>query len=110
MAATVKSPFSYKGLAIGAVLSLCIGVGAPYAVIMLQGSFMAINSSMPGAIFLFFILAFVVNGTFSLLRNRLALARADLVLIYSMMLLASTVPTQAFVGYLIPVISGLYYY
>ncbi len=110
MATGVKSPFSYKGLAIGALLSLCIGIGAPYAVIMLQGSFMAINSSMPGAIFLFFLLAFGINGLFLLLRRRLVLSRADLVLVYAMMLLASTVPTQAFVGYLIPVISGLYYY
>ena len=105
-----KSSFTWKGFAVGGVLSLCIGLGAPYAVIMLQGSFMAINSSSPGAIFLFFLLVFFANAGLRALGRGFALNKADLVLVYAMLLLASTVPTQAFVGYLIPVISGLYYY
>ena len=87
-----------------------MGIGAPYAVIVLQGSFMAINSSSPGAIFLFFVLVFGINVLLAFIRRQFALSKADLVLVYIMLLLASTVPTQAFVGYLIPVISGLYYY
>ena len=102
--------FTWRGFAVGALLALCIGVGAPYAIIMLQGSFMALNSSSPGAIFLFFVLVVVVNTLLRALGRGLALGRADLVLIYAMMLLASAVPTQAFVGYLIPIVSGLYYY
>ena len=107
---TGDSTFTWKGFAVGGVLSFCIGLGAPYAVIMLRGSYMAINSSSPGALFLFFILVFVVNTLLRTLSHRYALAKADLVLVYAMLLLASAVPTQAFVGYLIPVISGLYYY
>jgi hypothetical protein len=106
----IKSPFTWKGLTLGALLSFFVGVGAPYAVIMLQGSFMAINSSSPGAIFIFFVLAVLFNGLFILARRRQILSRGDLVMVYIMLLLASAVPTQAFVGYLIPVISGLYYY
>jgi cell division protein FtsX len=105
-----KSPFTWKGLLVGALGSLCIGIGAPYSIVVLQGSWMAINSSSPGAIFLFFILAFFMNTALSLIRRRLALSRADLVLVYAMLLIAIAVPNQAFVGYLIPVISGLYYY
>ena len=102
--------FTWRGFAVGGLLALCIGVGAPYAVIMLQGSYMALNSSAPGAIFLFFLLVVGVNTLLRALGRGFALGRADLVLIYAMMLLASAVPTQAFVGYLIPIISGLYYY
>ena len=109
-AAEQTASFTWRGFAVGALLALCIGVGAPYAVIMLRGSFMAINSSSPGAIFLFFLLVVGVNTLLRALGRGLALGRADLVLIYAMMLLASAVPTQAFVGYLIPIISGLYYY
>ncbi|MCE2447259.1 MAG: M28 family peptidase [Candidatus Latescibacteria bacterium] len=109
-AAEQPASFTWRGFAVGALLALCIGVGAPYAIIMLQGSFMALNSSSPGAIFLFFVLVVVVNTLLRALGRGLALGRADLVLIYAMMLLASAVPTQAFVGYLIPIISGLYYY
>ena len=105
-----ESPFTWKGIAVGTLLSLCVGVGAPYGIIFLQGSFMALNSSSPAAIFLFFIFTFLVNTLLTALRSRLALSRADLVLVYIMLLMAVTVPTQAFVGYLIPVISGLYYY
>ena len=109
-AAEQPASFTWRGFAVGALLALGIGVGAPYAVIMLQGSYMALNSSSPGAIFLFFVLVVVVNTLLRALGRGLALGRADLVLIYAMMLLASAVPTQAFVGYLIPIISGLYYY
>lgn len=109
-AAEQPATFTWRGFAVGGLLALGIGVGAPYAVIMLQGSYMALNSSSPGAIFLFFVLVVVVNTLLRALGRGLALGRADLVLIYAMMLLASAVPTQAFVGYLIPIISGLYYY
>ena len=105
-----RSSFTWKGFAVGGVLSFCIGLGAPYAVIMLRGSYMAINSSSPGALFLFFLLVFVVNALLRAIGRRYALGKADLILVYAMLLLASAVPTQAFVGYLIPVISGLYYY
>ena len=110
MASPVKSPFTLKGLLVGALFSFFMGLGAPYAVIMLQGSFMAINSSSPGAIFLFFVLVFFINAFLFFIRRQFALNKADLVMIYIMLLIASAVPTQAFVGYLIPVISGLYYY
>jgi len=106
----MNSPFTIKGFIVGALFSLFVGIAAPYAVIVLQGSYMAINSSSPGVIFLFFILVFFINVLLSLIRRQFALSKADLVLVYIMLLLASTVPTQAFVGYLIPVISGLYYY
>ena len=109
-AATGKSPFTWKGLLVGALGSLCIGIGAPYSIIVLKGSWMALNSSSPAAVFLFFLLAFFVNTALSLIRRRFALSRADLVLVYVMLLMAVAVPNQAFVGYLIPVISGLYYY
>ena len=105
-----RSPFSWKGLLVGALGSLAIGVGAPYGVMLLKGSFMARNSSSPAAIFLFFILALVANVLLAALKRGLALSRADLVMVYAMLLMAVAVPTQAFVGYLIPVISGLYYY
>jgi hypothetical protein len=106
----VCSPFSWKGIVLGAALAFFIGVGAPYAVIMLQGSFMAINSSSPAAVFLFLFVTLVLNVGIAMIRRRFALGKADLILVYIMMLLAVAVPTQAFVGTQIPVTAGLYYY
>ena len=105
-----RSPFTWKGLAVGAAGALAVGMGAPYGVLLLKGSYMARNSSSPAAIFLFFLIVFFGNALLGGLRRTFALTRADLVLVYSMLLMAVAVPTQAFVGYLIPVISGLYYY
>ena len=95
----MKSPFTIKGFVVGALFSFFMGIAAPYAVIVLQGSYMAINSSSPGVIFLFFILVFSINVLLAFIRRQFALSKADLVLVYIMLLLASTVPTQAFVGY-----------
>ena len=106
----MKSPFSWKGLLTGALLSCLVGVAAPYSMLVLEGSFMAKNSSEPGAIFLFLIVILFINLVPAILRRRYALSRADLVLVYIMLLMAITVPTQPFVGLLIPVISAVLYY
>ena len=100
------SPFTWKGLVAGISLSLLVGTGVPYAVLLVGGADLARNSSLPAAIFLLFILAIFVNALLGAIRRQLALSKADLVMAYVMALLAATVPTQAFVGYLIPVISG----
>jgi hypothetical protein len=105
-----RPAFTWKGVLVGAVFSFFIGVGAPYGEIMLQGSYMALNSSSPAAIFSFFLITLFLNALLALIRRRFALARADLVLVYAMLLMAVTVPTQSFVSYLIPVIGGLTYY
>ena len=107
---TSPSPFTWKGLVVGISLSLLVGTGVPYAVLLVGGADLARNSSLPAAIFLLFILAIFVNALLGAIGRQLALSKADLVMAYVMALLAATVPTQAFVGYLIPVISGLVYY
>jgi hypothetical protein len=104
------SPFSWRGVAVGAILSFVVGAGVPYAVLHVGGADLARNSSLPAAIVLLFVLAIGVNLLLGVVRRRLALSKADLVMAYVMALMATTVPTQAFVGCLIPVISGLVYY
>jgi len=49
--------------------------------LVLEGSFMAKNSSEPGAIFLFFIVILFINVMLAVLQRRFALSKADLVLI-----------------------------
>ena len=77
----MRSPFSWKGLVTGALLSCFIGIAAPYSMLVLEGSFMAKNSSEPGAIFLFFIVILFINVMLAVLQRRFALSKADLVLI-----------------------------
>ena len=104
-----KSAFSWKGLLVGALFSLFIGIAAPYGAIILQGSWWGFNSSSPGAICSFFVLTFGVNVLAGLIGRQHSLKKADLVMVYAMLLMAVSV-SIAFVGYLIPHISGVYYY
>ncbi len=85
----MRSPFSLTGLGLGTGLSLAVGLLAPYG-LMLRYWRMGFNPSSQGAIFLFFILVFAVNGLVSLIARRFELSRADLVLVYSMLLMAVT--------------------
>ena len=89
-----RSPFTYRGLVVGCLLSLFAGAGAVYGRILVGGSWWGLNASAPGAIFLFFILTFFGNTLLRSLWRPLALGRGDLVLIYAMLAMALTLPTQ----------------
>ena len=104
-----RSPFSWRAVAIGAAGAMAVGVGAPYCVFMLKGSSMAINSTVPIAIFYFFIVVVIANVILGLVARRWELRKADLILIYVMLTMAAAVPNQAFVGYVIPCIAGFFY-
>ena len=58
------------------------------------------NPSSPAAIFLFLLVTLFVNSILRLAARPLALSRADLVLVYAMMLMSLTVPTWGFLFFL----------
>ena len=105
----MRSPFSLTGLAVGTGLSLAVGMLAPYG-LMLRYWRMGFNPSSQGAIFLFFILVFAVNGLVGLIGRRYELSRADLVLVYCMLLMAVTLPTWGLMFFLIGTMVYPYYY
>ena len=104
-----RSPFSLRGLLIGVALSLAVGLVAPYAIVF-NYFWIGFNPSSPAAIFFLFILTFVVNAIVGLLSRRFELSRADLVLIYCMLLMAVTVPTWGLMFFLIGTIVYPFYY
>ena len=104
-----KSPFTIRGLFVGAVMSVFIGLVAPYGMIMIRGSEWGAHASQLGGVFLFFIFTLFINTLLGLIRRPLALNRAELVLVYVMMLVALTVPTQNLLVYIIPVICVPFY-
>lgn len=104
-----KSPFTLKGLAIGAVLSLVVGLLAPYG-LMMRYFLIGFNPSSPGAIFFFFILTFFVNALLRLVHRQFALSRADLIFIYCMLLMAVTVPTWGLLFFLVGTMIYPYYF
>ena len=104
-----KSLFSIKGLLTGIALSLAVGLLAPYGVVF-NYYWVGFNPSSPGALFLFFVLTFAVNGFVALLGRHFALSKADLVLIYCMLMMAVTVPTWGLMFFLIGTIVYPFYY
>ena len=103
-----KSPFSLKGLGIGTLLCLAIGVVAPYAAVFSYHR-IGFNPSSPGALF-FFACVIFANIAVAFLGRRLALSKPDLVLIYCMLLMAVTVPTWGLMFFLIGTLVYPFYY
>ena len=103
-----KSPFSLKGLGIGTLLCLAIGVVAPYAAVFSYHR-IGFNPSSPGALF-FFACVIFANIVVAFLGRRLALSKPDLVLIYCMLLMAVTVPTWGLMFFLIGTLVYPFYY
>jgi hypothetical protein len=104
-----ESPFSLRGLLIGTVLSLAVGLLAPYAIVF-NYYWIGFNPSSPAAIFFLFVLTFVANAIVGLLSRHFELSKADLVLIYCMLLMAVTVPTWGLMFFLVGTIVYPFYY
>ena len=103
------SPFSLRGLVIGVVLCLGIGLLAPYGIVF-NYYWIGFNPSSPAALFFFFVLSFLVNTIVGLVGRQFELSKADLVLIYCMLLMAVTVPTWGLMFFLIGTIVYPFYY
>ncbi len=103
------SPFSMRGLLTGVILSIAIGVVAPYGIVF-NYYWIGFNPSSPGALFFFFVLTFVVNAIVAVLARNFQLSKADLVMIYCMLLMAITVPTWGLMFFLIGTLVYPFYY
>ena len=103
-------PFTARAILTGTLLSLCIALGAPYGNMVIRGSYMAADFSTAGAIFLFFLLAGMVNVGLGMLSPALALPRRELIVVYIMMIVASAIPTMGLSEYLLTIITGAQYY
>ncbi len=99
-----------RALVIGAVGSAILGFGCPYATHVLRGSFMDIDFSTAGAVFLLFALVVGPNVALRTLRRRWALTGSELVTAYCMMVIASAVTTMGLSSQLPPLITAPYYY
>lgn len=59
-------PLTLRALVVGAFLSFFLGVGANYADLVIGGSYMTLDFSTPGAIFLFLVLVGFLNTLYKL--------------------------------------------
>ncbi len=99
-----------RALLIGSLAAAVIGLLAPWAIHVMRGSYMALDFSTPAAVGLMFFLVAGPNLLALHLRRRLALSSAELITIYSMMIVASAIPTMGLTAQLIPISTGAHYY
>ena len=105
-----SSGITLRAFAVGSLFALFVGVGAPFSNMVIQGSWMALDFSTPGALFLFFILTAIINSVLRVLGPGFALSRSELIVVYIMMITASSLATMGFIEYLLPIITGWLYY
>ena len=99
---------TFLSLLVGSLFVSCIAAGAPYANMVLRGSYMALDFSNAGAIFLFFFFMLLVPA---ILRHfRLKFHDHELVVIYIMALVGSSIATLGLTENFLPIISGGLYY
>jgi len=106
----MKKILTIRAFVIGAVLSLCIGIGEVFVVTYINGSPMASNYTAGASIFLFFILTLLINPFIRIFNKSLTLSNQELCLIFVMMLVACAIPSWGFTMNLVYLLAGLHYY
>ena len=97
-----------RSLMIGALLAFAIGAGAPYAALGLRSSWIATDFFNPGAVFLFVVTILVLHTGLKLIRESLGFSPGELVVIYTMVIVASPVPDH--IAQLVCIVGGFTYY
>ncbi len=106
----VKGPFTWRAFLAGSLGALAIGIGTQYGVMVIHGSYMAIDFSTAGAIFLFFVVVAIINMPLGKLSKRAALTSAELKTVYIMMTVACAIPTMGLSAQILPILTAPYYY
>ncbi len=110
LASPCERVFTFRAILTGSVLSVLLACGAPYGNMVIRGSYMALDFSTPGAIFLLFLLVGPLNFIARRIHHRLALRRGELLVVYAMLITASAIPTMGLSEYLVTMITSLQYY
>ena len=104
------NPCTFRAVTVGVVGSLVVGVGTTYNIMVVHGSYMAIDFSTAAAIFVFFVLTFIVNAGVGRVNSRFALDGAELRSVYMMLVFACAIPTMGYSAQLLPIITAPFYY
>lgn len=99
-----------RAIVIGAICSFLIGAGEPFTVLHIWASPLCADYSTGGAVFLFFILVFLINTFLKKFLPRFSLKPSELITVYIMMIVACAIPSWGFTMNLIGLLGGIFYY
>lgn len=100
---------SRRSVLLGTLLAFLLNFLDTYSTTMIRGSYLNLNFSAAGVLFLFFFLI-LANAAVALLRRSLSLNRTELIVIYFMMIVAACIPSMGFAQFIIPCLVGSFYY
>ena len=103
-------PITVRAFIVGALLSLAINIFFAYARLAMATAGMSSDYITAGAVFLFFLVVALVNPLLKVTHRAWGFKRAELVVIYIMMIVGSAIPTWGFTGNLIAMLPNIYYY
>ncbi|MCM8778003.1 MAG: OPT/YSL family transporter [Candidatus Omnitrophica bacterium] len=101
---------TWRAIIIGAICSFLIGAGEPFTVLHIWASPLCADYSTGGAVFLFFILVFLINTLLKKISVRFSLKPPELITVYIMMIVACAIPSWGFTMNLIGLLGGIFYY
>lgn len=105
-----QSRFTFRIFFWGILFTLGAALSCPYTVMNIQSSGLAADYLAAGALLQIFIFVLLINPVLGFLNRRFMLREEEMILVYSMALVASAIPSWGIVLNLIPVLSGLSYY
>jgi hypothetical protein len=101
---------SARAIAIGVACAALLCAFTPYNDFKVAATYIAGNQFPIGAIFVLFLLATVVNAVLRRVRPRTAFTQAELLTIWTLILVASGLPSSGMMRYFIPYIVAPHYY
>jgi hypothetical protein len=99
-----------RAFLIGSALSLAIGLTLPVTEFLIQGTRLGLSSATPAAFFMLFLILIGPQLFLKSLKPGWALSRGELLVIFSMMMVATVIPTRGFGGPFFSMITGAIYY
>ena len=105
-----NSFFSWRACLTGLVLSFLVIVIAHYSIGIVHASNLAIDHMPAGGIFIFFILVLLFNPILGSIKKTFQFSSNELILIYIMLLITSSITTMGLGAQLCPMIAAPFYY
>ena len=99
-----------RSLVIGAFSALSIALILPYTINVIHGSRIGLSSCTPAAFILFFVVMLTVQVVLTLLKRNWHLRPGELVVIFSMMAVATHIPNRGVSGRLVVGVTGSSFY
>ena len=99
-----------RAILLGSLLSLAIGLILPVTEFLIQGTRLGLSSATPAAFFLLFVILVGPQFLVKCLKPKWALGRDELLVIFTMMMVATVIPTRGFSGPLLSGITGPVYF